>query len=82
MKKSDHLDASDLVYFPATILVWLLFSRWLPEAVASAVAVVLVSSVLYFLTRVKGTNSKGFFLAVLAAGIVTFVLSLIGWPGV
>ena len=79
MKKRDQLDPSDILYFPATIVLSYILSRWLPGVAASALAVVLTLSAAYFIARVRGSNTRSFFLAVLAAGIVTFLLRLVGW---
>jgi hypothetical protein len=32
------------------------------------------------LTRATGTDKKGFIVPVLVAGVITFILGLIGWP--
>ena len=80
MKRRSDLDATDIVYFPATFLVSFLLSRWLPSTIASAIAVMLMLTILYLITRATGGNAKGFLLPVLAAGIVAFVLGLVGWP--
>jgi energy-converting hydrogenase Eha subunit A len=82
MKKSDYLDATDIVYFPATLLAAHLLGKWLPNALATAVAVILILSILYIFQRLKRTNSNSFLLPVLAAGIVALIFSLLGWPGV
>src|SRR5689334_16262196 len=67
------LDASDIIYFPATYLLAYFVSKWLPVVVAVPVAVMVILCVGYFITRVRGSDTKSFLLAVLVAGIITFL---------
>lgn len=80
MRDRNQLDITDLVYFPATYLLAYLLSRWLPGVLATPVAVMLVLALGYLFSLAKGRNGKSFLLPVLAAGVVTFVLRLLGWP--
>jgi hypothetical protein len=80
MTDRNQLDITDLVYFPATFLLAYLLSRWLPDVLASAVAVMLILAVGYLFSVARGRNGKSFLLPVLAAGVVTFVLRVLGWP--
>ena len=80
MRKDHRLDPTDLIYFPATFLCSYVLSRWLPFATATALAVMLVLSIIHLLTRATGTDKKGFIVPVLVAGVITFILGLIGWP--
>ena len=80
MNKQDQLDPTDILYFPATFVLSYVLSRWFPAVVAAAFAVMVVLSAGYLITRARGSSTKSFFLAVLAAGIVTLLLRLVGWP--
>lgn len=80
MRERDQLDLTDLVYFPATYLLAYLLSRWLPGVLATPVAVLVILGVVYLLVHARGTKGKSFFMPVVAAGVVTFVLRLLGWP--
>ena len=80
MRDRNHLGIEDVLYLPATYLLAYLLSRWLPGIVATPVAVILVLGVGCLLAKKRGAKGTSWLLPVLAAGAVTFILRLLGWP--
>ena len=79
-RKKDYIHWTDWLFVPASFALSLVLTRWLTRSLAIVLSFLIVTLVLFLFEPREG-SPKRFVVAMILGALVTYILTLVHWPG-